>query len=144
MSKQPTTHSRFPVPGVLLIAAGLVAMSVVGGLLAVALHVNTIADAFGNKAEMAAPWPMSILLIGGGLAAARWRDWRGAAGTVAVAIPCVLALLSVGDDETFKAGMPLAVYAYQVLFLAVSAAVLVPLARHLRSLRRTPRLAPAG
>lgn len=64
------------------------ALSLIGGGLAVAFHVNTFADAFGNKAEMAMPWPMLLLTLAGGLAVARWRGWRGVLGAAAVALPC--------------------------------------------------------
>lgn len=71
---------------------------------------------------------------------ARWRGWRGVLGTLAVALPCLLALLSTGDGETFKPGLPTWVYIYQVAILAAAAAGLIPAGMHLRSLwRRTPK-----
>lgn len=55
---------------------------------------------------MASLWPMFILWVGGGLAVARWRGWRGVLGTVAIALPGVLVLLSTSHSETFNSGMP--------------------------------------
>ncbi len=135
------TPTRLPFPGVTLAAVGLLALNLVGGGLAVALHVNTFVDAFGSKAEMAAPWPTLLLMVAGGLAAARWRGWRGVLGTLAVAVPCVLALLSTGDDETFRSGLPLFTYVFQVAVLVAFGLALVPCALHLRGLRRPRALA---
>jgi hypothetical protein len=117
----------------------MLALSIVGGLWAVAIHVNTFADAFGKRAEMAAPWQMLVLTFAGGLAVARWRGWRGALGTLAVAISCVLALFSISDDEAFRNGLPAVTYAYQVAIFAASALALVPCITHLRALRRCAR-----
>ncbi len=137
-----TSHNdaMHPVfPRLAYVAGAELALSLIGGGLAVAFHVNTFADAFGNKAEMAMPWPMLILTLAGGLVVARWRGWRGVLGTLAVGLPCLLALLSTGDDETFKPGLPAWVYPYQVLILAAAALGLVPAVLHLRSLRRIPQ-----
>lgn len=136
------THTgtrRPPVPLLTYVAGAELALSLIGGGLAVIFHINTFADAFGNKSEMAMPWPMLILTLAGGLAVARWRGWRGALGTLAVALPSLLALLSTGDDETFKPGLPTWVYVYQVVILVAAAAGLIPAGMHLRSLwHRTP------
>ena len=131
---------RPPAPLLASVAGAELALSLTGGGLAVMFHINTFTDAFGNKAEMSMPWPMLLLTLAGGLAVARWRGWRGVLGTLAVALPCLLALLSIGDDETFKPGLPTWVYVYQVVILAAAAAGLIPAATHLRSLwRRTPK-----
>jgi hypothetical protein len=127
---------RLEVPRLTYVAAALIGVNLIGGALAVMIHVNTFADAFGNKAEMASPWPMFILMIGGGLAVARWRGWRGVLGTIAIALPCVLALLSTSDSETFKPGMPTFAYVYQVIVIATFALALVPCGLHLRDLRK--------
>jgi hypothetical protein len=55
----------------------LLALDLVGGLLAVANELNTPAEAWGSKATLAAPTPIMIpqaLLAG---AAAHWNDRRG-------------------------------------------------------------------
>lgn len=134
-----TGPRAWPVPRLTYVAAAEMALSLIGGGLAVMFHVNTFTDAFGNKAEMAMPWPMLVLTLAGGLAVARWRGWRGVIGAIAVALPCLLALMSTGDDETFKPGLPTWVYAYQVLILAAAALGLVPAGIHLWSLRHTPQ-----
>ncbi len=136
-SNNSTMH---PVlPRLAYVAGAELALSLTGGGLAVLFHINTFADAFGNKAEMAMPWPMLILTLAGGLAVARWRGWRGVLGTLAVGLPCLLALFSTGDDETFKAGLPTWVYIYQVVVIAAAALGLIPAGMHLRSLwRRIP------
>lgn len=134
------TGTRYlPLPRLAYVAGAELALSLIGGGLAVMSHINTFADAFGNKSEMAMPWPMLILTVAGGLAVARWRGWRGVLGTLAVALPCLLALLSTGDDETFKPGLPTWVYVYQVAILVAAAAGLIAAGMQLRSLwRRAP------
>lgn len=125
------------LPTVTLTAFALVAISVVGGVLAVAFDVNAnLAEAFGNHAEMASPLPVLVLTLLGGLAAARWRGWRGALGTLGVLVPCLLALGSMSDDESFKSGLPGGALAYQIFIFATCALAIIPCVRHLRTLRR--------
>jgi hypothetical protein len=130
-----STTKRIPI--VSAVAACLLALSILGGVLAVAWHVNTATDAFGNQAEMAAPWPMLMLLALGGVVTARWRDWRAVVGTFTIVVPCVAALGSIADNQMFRQGLPAMTYAYQVLILVASAAGLVVCACHLRMLHRT-------
>lgn len=125
------------LPRLAYVAAAELALSLTGGGLAVLFHINTFADAFGNKAEMAMPWPMLLITLAGGLAVARWQGWRGVVGAFAVGLPCLLALMSTGDSETFKAGLPTWAYVYQVVILAAAAAGLVFVGLHLRSVRRS-------
>ena len=135
MIKSSAINSR-QIPTIGAVAAGLLVLSLIGGGLAVALHVNSLADAFGNQAEMAAPWPMLLLLVVGGTVAAKGQGWRGVLGTLLVAIPCVAGLASIGDDEVFRQGLPAVTYAYQVFILVASAAGLAACAQHLRTLTR--------
>lgn len=134
-----TSHSgtnHKVLPRLAYVAAAELALSLTGGGLAVLFHINTFADAFGNKSEMAMPWPMLLVTLAGGLAVARWPGWRGIAGTFAVGLPCLLALMSTGDSETFKPGLPTWVYLYQVVILAAAAMGLMFVGMHLRAARR--------
>lgn len=135
MSTQITTR-RPAVPLLTYVVGGELALSLIGGALAVAFHINTFADAFGNKSEMAMPWEPLLVMALGGLAVARWRGWRGVTGALAAGVPLLLALLSTGDSETFKPGLPTWVYIYQVIVIAASAAGLIPVVTYLFSLRR--------
>ena len=138
-------HSRIAhLPAAAIASLTLIALSVVGGSAAVLGGINTLADAWGNKAELAAPWPMLILQLLGALAVIRWRGWRGVVGTLLIAVPAVLALMSTSDDETFKPGLPGWVYAGQVVIIVASALALVPCAVHLRRLLLTGQSSKAA
>ena len=104
--------------------AVLVAVDLVGGLLAVAAGVNTWGEAWGGKALLAAPLPMiaaQVLLT--------WLASRGASRGAAVAsgllaLACFVSVISgffdggLANDE-LSAGL----VAFQTLLLAVTAAV---------------------
>jgi hypothetical protein len=133
-------HTKLPVAAVAGVT--VLAISLIGGVLAVVQHVNTAADAFSNHAELAAPWPVLLAQLLGVVAIVRWRDWRGIAGACLIAVTGLLALASISDDEVFKSGQPTWVYVGQVVLIGMSAAAAIPCVPHIRQLvgERRPEL----
>ena len=107
---------------------GLVATDLVGGVLAVLSGVNTWSEAWGPAALLAAPAPMvlgQVLLTlvaveSSGGVSPRW----GGCGGVLLALACLVSVVSgFFDGGLGNPELTAALVAYQVLLLAVTAAV---------------------
>jgi hypothetical protein len=98
---------------------GLLALDLVGGLLAVAYKLNTPREAWSSKATLAAPAPMMIpqaLLAG---AAAHWNDRRGAAAAGLLAVACLVSATSgFFDGQLGRKDLRPALFGFQVVLLA--------------------------
>lgn len=127
------------LPAAAVAGAAVVAAGVAGGVLAIATHLNTAAEAFSSKAELATPWPALLLQVAGVLAVLRWRDWRGITGASLIALTGLLALAALGDDETFKNGLPGWALAVQAVVIVVSVAAVIPCLAHIRAILRERR-----
>jgi hypothetical protein len=119
----------------------LLAVDVVGGLLAVSNDVNTWGEAWGSQALLAAPLPMMVAqLVLAWLAA---RNVRPPVGLVAAALLALACLASVASgffdgglaNDELSAGL----FGFQVFLLSVTAVVgllAIARARQLRARRR--------
>jgi hypothetical protein len=98
---------------------GLLALDLVGGLLAVANKLNTPAEAWSSKATLAAPAPMMIpqaLLAG---AAAHWNGRRGAAAAGLLAVACLVSGTSgFFDGQLGRKDLRPALFGFQVVLIA--------------------------
>jgi len=108
----------------LLAVAFLFVLDLAGGLLAVRSGVNTWADAWGNRALLAAPWPMvgaQLLLT---FLSTRTTRRRGALPACLLAVACLVSAVSgffdgaLGHDR-LSSGL----VAFQVVLLTATAAV---------------------
>jgi hypothetical protein len=104
--------------------AVLVAVDLVGGLLAVAAGVNTWGEAWGGKALLAAPLPMIAAQVLLTWLASRSASRGAAVASGLLALACFVSVISgffdggLANDE-LSAGL----VAFQTLLLAVTAAV---------------------
>src|SRR5688500_476529 len=114
----------------------LVAVDVIGGILAVSADVNTWGEAWGSKALLAAPLPMMVAqLILAWLAARNVRPPIGVVAAIVLALACLVSAVSGFFDgglanEELSGGL----VAWQVFLLTVTAVVgllAVGRARHL-------------
>jgi hypothetical protein len=98
---------------------GLLALDLVGGLLAVANKLNTPSEAWSSKATLAAPAPMMIpqaLLAG---ASAHWNGRRGAAAAGLLAVACLVSATSgFFDGQLGRKDLPPALFGFQLVLLA--------------------------
>lgn len=83
-----------PVSQMLVGVATLVAIDVVGGVMAISADVNTPAEAWGGAALLAAPWPMIVAQVALAGAAYRWPDRRGAAAAGLLSLACLVSAAS--------------------------------------------------
>ena len=102
----------------------LVALDLGGGLLAVRSGVNTWAEAWGNRALLAAPWPM----IGGQVLLTWWsmRTTRriGALPAALLALACLVSAASgFFDGGLGHHRLSRGLVAYQVVLLTATAVV---------------------
>ena len=126
--------------------AVLVAIDIVGGLLAIATDVNEPSEAWGPRARLAAPWPMILFQIAmTAFAVARWR--RVAIGAaVLLAAACLISAISGFFDGALAADELSGWHvAYQVLLISWTALVGGLAVTHAVSLvrQRAPRAVTA-
>jgi hypothetical protein len=121
VTRRPTsTTSRRLVVAVV----ALVVIDLVGGLLAVAAHVNTWSEAWGSKALLAAPVPMIAVQVLLTVIAVRGNGRAAVIAAGLLALACFVSVISgffdggIGNDELTPA-----LSAYQVFLLAVTATV---------------------
>lgn len=126
------------VPGLVAAVLGLLLLNAVGGAWAISTGVNSPADAFGNTAKMAAPWPMILFQVV--MTVTAWRaakKWAITASAL-LALACLVSAISGFFDGALGApGMTRGQVTFQYAFVAWTALVGVLAANHLRSLRRT-------
>jgi hypothetical protein len=123
---------------VLIGAVALIAIDIVGGVLAVSSGVNTWAEAWGSRALLAAPLPMMVAqLILAWLAARNVRPPIGLIAAVVLALACLVSAVSGFFDgglanEELSGGL----VAWQVFLLTATAVVGVLAILRARELRR--------
>jgi len=121
--------ARHPTARRLALAmAALVATDLVGGVLAVLSGVNTWSEAWGPAALLAAPAPMVLgqvllTLVAAGAFRRVSPRWAATAAVV-LALACLVSVVSgFFDGGLGNRELTAALVAYQVLLLAVTAAV---------------------
>ena len=131
------TEDEGPVRQLLVGVTCLVAVDVVGGVVAIGKDINTPAEAWGNEALLAAPWPMVVAQAALAGAAYRWRDRRGAAAAGLLSLACLVSAASgffdggLGNDK-----VPASVAPLQWLLVGATAVVGVLAARVAVRLRK--------
>ena len=116
-----TTSGR----AVLFGTAALIAIDLIGGVLAVSSEVNTWGEAWGSRALLAAPLPMMVVqLLLAWVSARNLRPPVGLVAALVLALACLVSAISgffdggLGNDE-LSAGL----VAWQAFLLIVTAAV---------------------
>jgi hypothetical protein len=123
---------------VLIGAVALIAIDIVGGVLAVSSGVNTWGEAWGSRALLAAPLPMMVAqLILAWLAARNVRPPIGLIAAIVLALACLVSAISGFFDgglanEELSGGL----VAWQVFLLTATAVVGVLAILRARELRR--------
>lgn len=123
---------------VLLGTVALIAIDIIGGVLAVSSGVNTWSEAWGSRALLAAPLPMMIAqLLLAWVAARNVRPPVGLAAAIVLALACLVSAISgffdggLANDE-LSGGL----VAWQVFLLTATAAVGILAILRARELRR--------
>jgi len=123
---------------ILIATAVLIAIDVVGGVLAVSSGVNTWGEAWGSRALLAAPLPMMVAqLVLAWLAARNVRPPVGIVAAIVLALACLVSAISgffdggLANDE-LSGGL----VAWQVFLLTATAVVGVLAILRARELRR--------
>ena len=123
---------------ILLATVVLIAIDVVGGVLAVSSGVNTWGEAWGSRALLAAPLPMMVAqLVLAWLAARNVRPPVGLVAAIVLALACLVSAISgffdggLANDE-LSGGL----VAWQVFLLTATAVVGVLAILRARELRR--------
>lgn len=110
--------------------AVLVAIDVVGGVVAISADINTPAEAWGSAALLAAPWPMIVAQVALAGAAHRWPDRRGAAAAGLLSLACLVSAVSgFFDGGLGNTAVPDSVAPVQWLLVGATAVVGVLAAR---------------
>lgn len=110
--------------------ATLVAIDVVGGVVAISADINTPAEAWGSAALLAAPWPMVVAQVALAGAAYRWPDRRGAAAAGLLSLACLVSAVSgFFDGGLGNTAVPDSVAPVQWLLVGATAGVGVLAAR---------------
>jgi hypothetical protein len=123
---------------VLIGTVTLIAIDVVGGVLAVSSDVNTWGEAWGSRALLAAPLPMMIAqLILAWLAARNVRPPIGLIAAIVLALACLVSAISGFFDgglanEELSGGL----VAWQIFLLTATAVVGILAILRARQLRR--------
>jgi hypothetical protein len=127
----------------------LLALDLIGGVIAVASDVNDWSEAWSGNARLAAPWPMILLQVSALVLAVGFRrPWAIVGGTI-LALACLVSGVSGFFDGAFAAAeLGPGQVAFQVLLLGWTAVVgLIAAAFTVSLVRRPPRRAadsPAG
>jgi hypothetical protein len=123
---------------ILLATVVLIAIDVVGGIVAVSADVNTWGEAWGSRALLAAPLPMMVAqLVLAWLAARNVRPPIGFIAAIVLALACLVSAISgffdggLANDE-LSGGL----VAWQVFLLSATAVVGVLAILRARELRR--------
>jgi hypothetical protein len=124
----------------LLIGVGvLLALDLLGGVLAIRTDLNRPRDAWGSGAVLAAPWPM--MAAQGALAAV--AGGTGRRSTIAAALLATACLVSgisgFFDGQLGRKGLPPQLIAFQLLLVAATLAVGGLAAAHALRAARTGR-----
>jgi hypothetical protein len=141
MAKQ--TRPSDAGPRLVLGLSFLLAVDLVGGLVAIAAGENTWGQAWNGDAILAAPWPMlvaQVLLTWGALRARRVRAML-CAGLLTIAC-AVSAASGFFDGQLGKEGLSAGLVAGQWFLEIVSAAVAALAAARLVELARSPLARP--
>ena len=132
-----TTSPVFGRP-VLLGTVALIAIDIIGGVLAVSSGVNTWGEAWGSRALLAAPLPMMVAqLVLAWVAARNLRPPVGLVAAIVLALACLVSAISgffdgaLANDE-LSGGL----VTWQVFLLTATAVVGVLAIARARELRR--------
>lgn len=110
--------------GLLVGVAGLLALDLIGGGLAVVVGVNTPAEAWTGDAVLAAPLPMMATQAVLAVAAVRWRDRRAAVAAGLLAVACgVSAVSGFFDGQLGKEGLSRQLVGFQLLLVTATLGV---------------------
>jgi hypothetical protein len=119
----PETDDRGTTP-LLPAVAGLVALDVLGGGIAVGSGTNTVRQAWSGEAVLAAPLPMIAVQLGLAAAADRYDDRRGSVAAGLLAAACLVSGASgFFDGQLGRAGLPRPIVGFQVALVGATVAV---------------------
>ena len=118
----PSTRSGRTI---LVATVVVLAIDVVGGILAVSSGVNTWAEAWGSRALLAAPWPMmAAQLLLAWIAARNLRPPVGLVAAMVLALACLVSAVSgFFDDGLANEELSGDLIAWQVFLLTATAVV---------------------
>ena len=102
----------------------LLALDVLGGVLAIAADVNTPATAWSSKATLAAPLPMMAAQALLAVATIKWTDRKGAVAAGALAAACLVSGISgFFDGQLAKPGLGPWLVGFQWILVAATVGV---------------------
>ncbi len=123
--------------------AGLLAASLVGGAVSVAVGVNDWSTAWTSRATLAAPWPMLLVQAGATILAARVQHRSAAIGSVLLGLSAAVSGVSgFFDGQLARPDLGAGFVAAQAGYVIVAWAAVGCAVLRLRALRPLSRRSP--